>query len=95
MSPGPAVFVLLFVTLNAARQFSCRRCEGQCVDAPAGWSRSSPSRRQHCGGRRREFSDRAPDRAYADVALLVGKRTAKPRIPAPGNRGGTTASIGG
>jgi len=40
-----------------------------------------------------EFSDRAPDRAYADVALLVGKRTANPRIPAPGNRGGTTASI--
>jgi hypothetical protein len=40
-----------------------------------------------------EFSDRAPDRAYADVALLVGRRTANPQIPVPGNRGGTTASI--
>ncbi|HKN65251.1 MAG TPA: hypothetical protein VJW73_03190, partial [Gemmatimonadaceae bacterium] len=40
-----------------------------------------------------EFSDRAPDRAYSDVALLLGKRTAHPQFPGPGNEGGITASI--
>jgi hypothetical protein len=40
-----------------------------------------------------EFGDRAPDRGYADVALLVGKRIANPQIPRPGRLGGTTASI--
>jgi hypothetical protein len=40
-----------------------------------------------------EFGDHAPDRGYADVALLFGKRIANPEGPAPENRGGTTASI--
>ena len=40
-----------------------------------------------------EFGDQAPDRAYGDVALLVGKRAARPQILRPGNVGGTTASI--
>lgn len=40
-----------------------------------------------------EFAEQAPDRGYADVALLVGKRIAKPQVPEPGNVGGTTASI--
>lgn len=40
-----------------------------------------------------EFGDQAPDRAYSDVALLVGKRAAHPQIPGPENVGGTTASI--
>ena len=40
-----------------------------------------------------EYGDQAPDRAYGDVAVLVGKRAAHPQSPAPGNVGGTTASI--
>jgi len=40
-----------------------------------------------------EFADRAPDRAYADVAVLVGKRIANPQLPGPGNQGGITAAI--
>jgi hypothetical protein len=40
-----------------------------------------------------EFSEVVRDRGYADVALLVGRRAANPQIPAPGNRGGSTASI--
>lgn len=40
-----------------------------------------------------EFGDQAPDRAYSDVALLVGKRSAHPQIHGAENVGGTTASI--
>ena len=40
-----------------------------------------------------EFSEQAPDRTYADVALLIGKRIAKPEVPGPRTVGGTTASI--
>ena len=40
-----------------------------------------------------EFGDQAPDRAYLDAALLVGRRIANPRVPLPGSHGGTTASI--
>lgn len=40
-----------------------------------------------------EFGDRAPDRAYGDVALLVGTRAANPQFPGPGNGGGIVASI--
>ena len=40
-----------------------------------------------------EYSEQAPDRAYGDVALLVGMRATHPKIPVPGKFGGTTASI--
>lgn len=40
-----------------------------------------------------EYSEQAPDRTYGDVALLVGMRATRPKIPVPGKFGGTTASI--